>query len=279
MKATKQDVENLIALDRYPVNALTSKGGKAFLNQCRDQLAANGCCNLNGFLRPEAVSSLLSESNAWEAVAYRKSIYRNPYHGGDDPSLPLHHPARQFNLYKASQLAYDQIPVSSLLDQLYRWDGLTQFIGAVLDRKNLYRMADPFQAVNIVWQNPGENSSAHFDHSDFTITLLLQAPESGGDFEFVPNVRSQDNERYEEVQRVLEGDRSRICTLAREPGTLTFFFGRNSLHWVTPVKKGRRATAIFCYTEKAGVIENDQVNLQVYGPRIEPLLGHIQPRF
>jgi hypothetical protein len=279
MNAEKQLVENLIALDRYPVNALTSKAGKAFVNRCRDQLAANGCCNLNGFLRPEAVSSLVAESNAWEAVAYQKSIYRNPYHGVDDPSLPPHHPERQFNLYKASQLAYDQIPAASLLDQLYRWDGLTRFIATVLDRKNLYRMADPFQAVNIVWQNPGENSSAHFDHSDFTITLLLQAPESGGDFEFVPNIRSQNNECYEEVQRVLEGDRSRVCTLAREPGTLTFFFGRNSLHWVTSVDRGKRATAIFCYTEKPDVIENDQVNLQVYGPRIEPLLGHIQPRY
>ena len=278
MNEARHPAENLVALDRYPINALTSKSGKSFLNRCRAELAVNGCCNLHGFLRPQAVASLLSESNAWEANAYQKSLNRNPYHGEDDPSLPPGHPLRHFELYKASQLAYDQIPPSSLLDQLYRWDVLTRFIAAVLDRKTLYRMADPFQAVNIVWQHPGGNSSAHFDHSDFTITLLLQAPESGGDFEFVPNIRSQHNECYEDVQRVLQGDRSRVCTLDREPGTLTFFFGRNSLHWVTAVDSGRRATAIFCYTEQADIIADNQENLQVYGPRIEPLLGHIHPR-
>ena len=278
MKETKFDAENLVALERYPIDDLESSTGQAFLNQCRSELATSGCCNLNGFLHPQAVSALVTESNAWEADAYEKSIHRNPYHGEDDPSLPPNHPARQFNLYKASQLAYDQIPASSLLDRFYQWEGLTRFIAAVLDLKTLYRMADPFQAVNIVWQYPGGNSSAHFDHGDFTITLLLQAPEAGGDFEFVPNIRSRDNECYDDVQRVLEGDRSRVCTAEREPGTLTFFLGRNSLHWVTPVTSGRRATAIFCYSEEPGLIGKDQENLQVYGPRIEPLLGHTQPR-
>jgi hypothetical protein len=278
MKETRLGAENLVALERYPIDDLESVSGQAFLSQCRAQLTTNGCCNLNGFLRPEAVSALAAESNAWEADAYEKSIYRNPYHGKDDPSLPPSHPARQFNLYQASQLAYDQIPETSLLDQFYQWDGLTRFVAAVLERKNLYRMADPFQAVNIVWQYPGGNSSAHFDHGDFTITLLLQAAESGGDFEFVANIRSRDDECYDDIQRVLEGDRSRVCTTEREPGTLTFFLGRNALHWVTPITRGRRATVIFCYTENLNVIATDQENLQVYGPRIEPLLGHIRPR-
>jgi hypothetical protein len=69
MNETRHPAENLVALDRYPINALASKSGKSFLDRCQTELATNGYCNLKGFLRPQAVSSLISESDAWEAIA------------------------------------------------------------------------------------------------------------------------------------------------------------------------------------------------------------------
>ena len=94
MKETKFGAESLVALERYLIDDLESSCGKAFLNQCRSELATNGCCNLNGFLRPQAVSALGTESNDWEADAYEKSIQRNPYHGEDDPSATSHERSR-----------------------------------------------------------------------------------------------------------------------------------------------------------------------------------------
>ena len=264
---------DLVALDRYPIHDLGGERGRTLLADSRAQLDATNGCNFPGFVRPEAAAALAREAAPWTAGAYEKSSKRNPYSGVDDPSRPADHPVRRFLTYATLQLAYDQIPSTSQIDRLYRWDVLTRFIAAVLGHEVLYRMADPFQALNLIWQRPGESSPPHFDHNDFTVSLLLEASQAGGEFEFAPDLRTRDDEHFDEVQRVLDGDRSRVQRMRREPGTLTIFRGRDSLHWVTPVRAGRRASAIMCYDQRPDCIDSDEVNLLVYGPRIRSLLA------
>ena len=53
---------------------------------------------------------------------------------------------------------------------------------------------------------PGDELGWHFDGADFVVTLLLQAPEAGGAFEFAPMLRSEDDRNDEGVRALLAGD-------------------------------------------------------------------------
>ena len=51
----------------------------------------------------------------------------------------------------------------------------------------------------------------------------------------MPQVRTPEDERYDDVRAVLQGTSDRVHLLASEPGTLAFFRGRYSLHRVPPI--------------------------------------------
>ena len=170
------------------------------------------------------------------------------------------------------QAAADQIPANTGLRRLYEWDVLANFITAAMSKERLYRMADPFQALNVIWLGDGDRSSWHYDRNEFTVTLLLHEAEAGGVFEFVPNIRRDDDERFDAVKRVFQGTYEGVRTYERGAGTLTLFRGRYSLHRVAPVRGTRkRVTAILCYDERPDCVASDEVNRAIYGARIEPM--------
>ncbi|MCH7830538.1 MAG: hypothetical protein IIB75_08260 [Proteobacteria bacterium] len=70
----------------------------------------------------------------------------------------------------------------------------------------------------------GDGNGWHYDGNDFLISLLLQASELGGDFEYAPNVRSKTNEKYNAVSQVIEDPDQFAEWPTLEPGTLTLFF-------------------------------------------------------
>ena len=91
-------------------------------------------------------------------------------------------------------MPYDRIPEQSALRSLYNWDPLRDFVGQVLGKSSFHRSEDPFGACSINVFTDGGVHGWHFDESEFTITLMLQAPESGGEFEYVPAIRGLENE-------------------------------------------------------------------------------------
>ena len=93
-----------------------------------------------------------------------------------------------------TQLVNDVIPKNAAIQQLYEWNSLTEFIRRVLGLEALYRTADPFLALNLTYLQAGDLQPWHYDHNEFTVTLLLQEPESGGEFEYVPKLRTDDDE-------------------------------------------------------------------------------------
>ena len=46
----------------------------------------------------------------------------------------------------------------------------------------------------------------HFDTNEFTVSILVQAPERGGLFEFAPNIRTPEDGCYRDVAEVIAGD-------------------------------------------------------------------------
>ncbi len=119
----------------------------------------------------------------------------------------------------------------------------------------------------------------HFDTNEFTITMLLQTAESGGYFEYVPNLRNPNDECYPEVKKVLDGDRGRVKRLALNAGDLQLFLGRFSLHRVTKNTGNRdRLLLIMSFAEKPGMIGNSVRVKDLYGKVTDAHLASARER-
>ena len=127
-------------------------------------------------------------------------------------------------------------------------------------------MQDPLARANVMSYRDGEALNWHFDRSEFTTTLLLQAAEQGGDFEYRTDLRSDDNPNYEGVARLLEGRDPQSKVMRVKPGTLNVFRGKNTAHRVTTVRGNRdRMIAVFSYYERPGVMFSPEERLGFYG--------------
>lgn len=267
-------VLSLVDLERFPIADLEAAEGAAFLKDCQDQMEEHGWCNLDGFIRPEGLAALADESNALLPTADVLTIKRNIYQGAIDPSLPEDDPRRKEYTHVATQLADDQLPNETLLQRLYQSPLLTDFVRRVQRKDVLYRCADEFQALNVVALHPGSWHAWHYDTTECTVTLLLQAAESGGDFAFLPNSRTDEAEDREAVDRLLAGDLSHAQTFDRGAGTFTLFRGGYSLHGVTEVEGSiSRVTAIMTYDEQEGRVISDDINIRIYGDRVKKILA------
>lgn len=271
---TRPDIAlDLVDLDRYPIVDLDSGPGANFLAEQQHNMEENGWCNLDGFIRAGALSKLNAEANGLLPTAEVLRVKRNIYQGAIDLSLPKDDPRRKEYTHIAVQLADDQIPADTRLKRLYYSEILTDFVRRVQMKEQLYRCADEFQALNIVALQPASWHAWHYDTTECTVTLLLQAADEGGEFTFLPNSRNDEAEDREAVDRLLAGDMSQAQTFSRGAGTLTLFRGGYSLHGVTEVKGSRpRISAIMTYDEQPGRVIDDEINVRIYGKRVENIL-------
>jgi len=272
---TRRDIAlDLIDLDRYPIADLDRGAGAEFLAKCQRSMEKRGWCNLDGFIRTPALEQLNTEANDLLPTAEVLHVKRNIYQGAIDPSLPEDDPRRKEFTHIAVQLADDQIPAETRLKQLYHSEILTGFVRRVQGKDQLYRCADEFQALNVVALHPGSWHAWHYDTTECTVTLLLQAAEAGGEFTFLPNSRTDEAEDREAVDRLLSGDMSQAQTFSRGAGTFTLFRGGYSLHGVTKVEGRRpRISAIMTYDEQPGRGIDDEINIRIYGKRVESILA------
>ena len=272
----QQDIAlELVDLDRYPICDLDSRQGAAFLAECQHHMDEHGWCNLAGFLRKEALEQLNGEANALLPTAEVLHVKRNIYQGAIDPSLPEDDPRRKEFTHVAVQLADDQIPHKTGLKELYHSEILTEFVRRVQRKDELYRCADEFQALNVVALHPESWHAWHYDTTECTVTLLLQAAEAGGEFTFLPNSRDDEGEDREAVDRLLAGDMSHAQTFSRGAGAFTLFRGGYSLHGVTKVEGSRpRISAILTYDEQPNRVIDDEINIRIYGKRVENILAN-----
>ena len=267
------NILHLVDLERYPIHQLDREAGSEFLRRCQEHMDTHGWCNLDGFIRPDGLKALGNEANSLLPNAESLKIRRNIYGGKVDASVPEGDPRRREYVHHALQLADDQVPADTLIQRLYRSDILTDFVRRVQGKTELYHYADEFQALNIVALPPDSWHGWHYDYNECTVTLLLQAAERGGEFTFIPNVRTKDDENREVVDQFLAGDMTHAQTFSRGAGTLTLFRGEYSLHGVTKVLGKRpRITAIFTYDKQPNRSASDEINIRIYGTRVEKIL-------
>ena len=96
---------------------------------------------------------------------------------------------------------------------------------------------------------------------------MVQAPEKGGQFEYVTDIRDADAGEmgFEAVAAVLDGQ-AKVDVLNADAGTLVFFRGRNSMHRVAPNEGARtRMLAVLAYNSKPGVALSETARMTFYG--------------
>jgi hypothetical protein len=256
----------LVDLDRYPVLDLDGEAARGIIEDARAQLDATGAAELRGFVKPSGVDALIDDADCMATRAHRSCGVGTAYLEMPEFELPDGHPRRWLGPYAVRAVAYDLIPAASPLRQLYEWDPLKDFIGAILDRGTLYRYADPFGALNLAVMGEGDELQWHFDQTDFVVSLAIQSADDGGHFEVAPLVRSAHDENYADVGAVLDGQHDRVLTLPMTPGTLLIFEGRHSLHRVSPIRGDRlRHVGLLAYDTKPGTTGSELLRMNRYG--------------
>ncbi len=257
---------DIVDLERYPLDRLHTPAGEALIARCQATLEKEGTFNLDGLIHPESLDSVVAAARpALESSAFTHRRRHNVYFLPQVEELDPGHPAlTEFETANHTVCA-DQIP-DSALKQLYRWPPLADFLAAVMQQAALYPMDDPLACLNVMTYRDGEALSWHFDRSEFTTTLLLQAPTECGQFEYRTGLRDDTDPNYEGVGAFLQHDNPDRQQLVVSPGTLNVFRGKNTLHRVTPIKGSRdRIIAVFSYYENIGVRFSDEENLGFYG--------------
>lgn len=259
-------MHDILDLDRFPLDRPGSPAWQALVERCRADLAAHGMFNLDGFMHaPVAAQEASAMMPKFDTDAFRHERAHNIYFLNSVPGLPDDHPALTRFQTSNRTLCADQIAESALI-RLYDWPDFARFLAATMDKPALHTMDDPLARVNVMAYTEGQALNWHFDRSEFTTTLLLQASEAGGDFEYRTGLRSEDDPNYDGVARMLAGEDDRVRLLHLSPGTLNVFKGRNTAHRVTPVQGATaRVIAVFSYYDRPGVAFSEEERTGFYG--------------
>jgi hypothetical protein len=251
----RQEMNRLIDLDRYPIDRLDEPDGQALVARCRLDLDDQAAATLSGFIRAGALAGLTAEAEGLIPGSPR-------FAGAPRVTFPENEPAddealgKQVRAMKHSnaynQILNYQIPNDSDLRAIYLWPMMTEFVRLVQGVDQLHLSQCPHLALTMKAAFEGDTDGWHYDPNDGVVTLLLQAPDEGGEFEYAPNIRSREDQNYEGVKRLFDNPEKQGRRVEQSPGSLTLFNGRNSIHRVKPVGKTAkpRIVAIFSYDQR-----------------------------
>ncbi len=253
-------------LATFPLDRPKSAEYQALVTRCRAELAGGGMFNLDGFLRADvAQAEAEAHTPLMDTASFLHERRHNIYFKKDVPDLAPDHPALVEFETSNHTLCNDQLK-GSVVEAVYNWEPLRRFLAQVMDKPALYPMDDPLAAFNVMRYRAGQALNWHFDRSEFTVTLLLQAPEKGGEFEYRTDLRTADDPNYDGVARLLAGDDPEIQRMNVIPGTLNVFRGVNTPHRITPVEGDRaRMIAVLTYYERPGARFTPAEQLGFYG--------------
>ena len=267
MRVTQLAVEHLINVEAYPIGDERHPQRNSTIKKVREQLDRDGCAVLKNFFSPQGLKKLCSEASERAPLAYfseQKKI--NVYLSKGNPELPSDHPQNVQLERTNGFVRADEFDDTTCSQRLYYWPPLKQFLAECLGKDELFIYEDPVSNMIVNVLEPGQQFNWHFDTNEFTITMMLQEAESGGLFEYVPDIRSANDECYEEVNRVIRGERDRVKRLELKAGDLQLFLGRFSLHRVTPnTGQNNRLLLIMSFTNVPGMVGNRVRIQKLYG--------------
>ncbi len=266
--ARQYQIDDLVDIATYPLDQPNSVAYKSAVAEARSQLQDDGCAVIKNLLRPTAVKIISQEIIERKSNTHFSTSKMNPYfHSTKNPEYPDHHPVNTFIERSSGFIPGDSWDASLAIDILFRSEMLTNFIRDALETQAVHCYADPLAGLTANILDPGQQFAWHFDTNEFAVTAMIDEADDGGLFQYVPLIRTPDNESFERIQKVLDDDCSEVKTLELHAGDLQIFRGRHSLHRVTRVPKTSRPrhAAIFAYTADPGVIGRVERTKQLFG--------------
>ncbi|UZJ31686.1 HalD/BesD family halogenase [Streptomyces endophytica] len=269
--ARTMTLDEVVDTGRYPLADPDGPEARAVVSRARQELDTLGCTVLPDFLHPARRALLRTECAEIAPRAHFDVESVNVYNIAVDQDLPPGHPGRTVFERGNAFVARDRIPADALISRLYAHPAFQRFVARCFRLPRLYELADPYSALVLNVVEPGKEHPWHFDTNEFTVSMLTQQAGAGGDFEYCPNIRSAQDERFDDVRDVLAGRGERLVhRLPLRTGDLQLFKGRYSLHRVSPVRGATaRHSAIFAYSERPGVIGSVARTRQLFG-RVDP---------
>lgn len=262
------ELDELIDLDRYPIDQPETDGYASIVEHARAGLRAEGCAVIKDLVRPDALATLGKE--IWDrkhATHYSTQVINPYFHFHHTTEWPERHPMNTFRERSSGFIPGDSWEASTAMRVMFEHRALTQFLADCLEVEELHPYADPLAGLTANILDPGQQFTWHFDTNEFAVTVLVEEADQGGLFEYVPAIRSDGDEGFDHIQHILEDGRDGVRTLDLRPGDMQIFRGRYSLHSVSRVAEGSKSrhAAIFAYTEKPGVIGRLERTEQLFG--------------
>jgi hypothetical protein len=259
-------MRDILDLDRYPLDKPGTSEWTKLVDRCKSELAKDGMFNLEGLVHPTALQKTVAEIQpVMDTLSFVHKRSHNIYFRKEIPELSADHPALQKVDTINHTICADQISQSTVM-YIYEWAPFIHFLSTVMDKPALYPMRDALARVNVMAYRDGETLNWHFDRSEFTTTLLLQAPEQGGDFVYRTDLRTETDPNYDGVAKLLQGQDDQVKTLKLSAGTLNVFRGKNTAHKVSTVHGNKeRLIAVFSYFDRPGVMFTKEDQVGFYG--------------
>ena len=259
-------LNDIVDLDTYPINQPSNQKYKDIISYNKKLLDNNGCCVLKNFIKEVSINRMKQEAERKLNKVHWTKDKHNPYFIKDDETLPKDHPKRIFTVRESGYINSDDLEQNSDLNHLHDSDEMLKFVSDCLGVYPLYKWVDPLGKNPYSIMHSGHYFPWHFDGNEFTLSILVQQAEKGGIFEYSPDLRSKDNENFENVTKVLRGDRGAVKSLDLKPGDLQIFKGRFSMHRVTKIEgKSSRYIALPCYVKDPYRVNKPEHSIQVYG--------------
>ena len=251
-------LNSIVNVDAYPINDLGRPESLEVIARAKQQLKSTGACHFGGFLSDKGLAHLLAEAQALESSAHASDNWYTPYYGRPDSSYPAGHPLNSAVHFSVRYVSRTLLSEESPLRYLFEDSRLLSFLHALLPDEPLYRYSDARGSLNYTVMAQGDELGWHFDACELVASILLRPAEAGGMFQYIPAVRTADDEKFSAVASVLGGQDHHRTNVDFAPGDMVLFRGRHSLHRVTQIEgETPRLIALMSFDNVEKAVERD----------------------
>ncbi len=252
--------EKIVNLQKHPIEEIN------YRKNCKAKLDLKGALVMENFLTDESLDHLQSESRDLHHLAYFCHQNHNAYLLEPEPELSYEHIRNLEQTSDKGCVTHDQIPLNSPIRTLYEWSVFQSFLEAILSNK-IFPYTDNLSSININYFEHGQQLGWHYDNASFAVTLMVQAPDHGGEFQYLEHLRNfeKSDQGFAKTEDVVKG-RLQCKKLNMNDGALVLFKGRNSLHRVSPVTSNKsRILVTLNYNTEPGIMLSELARMTFFG--------------
>ena len=274
MTTTNPRLNHYVDLDTYPIHALDTPEGQELVARAHQMMKRDTLVAFPGFLRRNAVCELAAELQALETKAHQIDYQSTAYGWRNNSGFAADHPRSALFRRNCGLISTEMLDDAGASQELYRFAELTEFVRRMLGYDTLHRTACPTLSIQVNAMRQGHGFGWHFDTNDGVVSFIVQCADEGGEFEYVPLVRDEDNENYDKIARIFRG-KDDVRRPQMTPGTLSLFLGRRSVHRVAPVGQTSqsRISLLYSYDREAGMVFPKKTCERITSSSPEPYLG------